>query len=129
MRTLSLVIGATTLAACAGSDLPNQFSGPAAGGGGTVLNCVSERLAGLGYQPMGGSATAGAVRLERENDEPFWRNMIGINDSVDVLDASTQGSQLQVTAYSQILRGDERLSAPPSAQARQEAQDVLDACT
>src|SRR5690349_19722520 len=123
MRAVYTAIGALLLAGCAGGALPNRFTGPASGG--TALNCVTERLGGLGYRTTGGAASSGSVRLERTNDEPFWLNMIGINDSVDVLDATTQGSQLQVTAYSQVLRGEERQSAAPSEEARQQASDVF----
>ena len=129
MRTIPMVLGVTLLAGCAGSGLPNRFSGPVAGGGGTALTCLSERLEGMAYQRVGGEATTGALRLERQNDEPFWLNMIGINDSVDVLDATAQGAQLQVTAYSQILRAGERESAAPSDDSRREAREAFDACT
>ena len=129
MRPIPMVLGVVMLSSCAGSGLPNRFSGPAEGGGATALSCVTERLDGLGYQTISGTAASGAVRLERENDEPFWLNIIGINDSVDVLDATVTGAQLQVTAYSQILRGGERQSAAPSEDARREASEAFDACT
>jgi hypothetical protein len=127
MRSIQTALGLVVLASCAGGNLPNTFTGPASGG--TALNCITDRLGSMGYHSVGGGPSAGAVRMERMNDEFFWLNMIGINDSVDVLDASTQGSQLRVNAYSQMLRGDERQSAPPSDTARREARDAFEACT
>jgi hypothetical protein len=127
MRPIPMLLGVVMLSSCSGSGLPNQFSGPATAG--TALGCVTERLGGMGYQSVSGAATSGAVRLERENDEPFWLNMIGINDSVDVLDATMSGTELRLTAYSQILRGGERQSAAPSDDARREASETFDACT
>jgi hypothetical protein len=127
MRAIPTVLGLVMLSSCAGGALPNRFSGPASGA--NAMGCITERLGGLGYRPVGTAGTSSPVRLERENDEPFWLNMIGINDSVDVLDATMQGTQLQVTAYSQILRGGDRQSAAPSEDARREARDAFDACT
>ena len=129
MRAISRAVGVLFLASCSGSALPNTFTGTATGGG--ALGCVTDRLDDLGYRTVSGSAAAGSsfVRMERENDEGFWLNIIGISDSVDVLDATMQGSQLRVNAFSQILRGGDRESAAPSDEARREARDVLDACT
>ena len=129
MRAICRIVGVLFLASCSGSTLPNTFTGTASGGG--ALGCVTDRLDDLGYHTVSGSAGPGSsfVRLERENDEPFWLNIIGIADSFDVLDATMQGSTLRVNAFSQILRGGERQSAAPSDDARSEARDVLDACT
>jgi hypothetical protein len=127
MRPIQTALGFVILASCTGQTLPNSFAGPAAGG--TALGCVTDRLGSMGYRTAGGEASSGAVRMERMNDEFFWLNIVGINDSVDVLDASMQGSQLRINAYSEMIRGGERQSAAPSDQARREARDVLEACT
>jgi hypothetical protein len=130
MRTIPMAFGVIFLAACASDPLPTSFSGPATADA-SAMTCVMGELEDLGYHTAGGSAGAGTsfVRMERENDEVFWLNMIGIEDSFDVLDARSEGPELRVVAYSELLRGDERQSAAPSDQARREARDVLDECT
>ena len=71
----------------------------------------------------------GLVRLERVNDEPWWLRILGMNDSVDVVDVTTQGGQLQMNVYSQVLRGGERSAAAPDPDARSQAQGVFAGCS
>jgi hypothetical protein len=127
MRVIPAVLGVVLLGGCAGGNLPNRFSGPA--GGGQALTCVTERLGSLGYQSVGGAAGSGLVRLERVNDEPWWLQVLGFNDSVDVVDATTQGGQLQVTVYSQVVQGGERSAAAPDPDARAQAREAFTSCS
>jgi hypothetical protein len=127
MRAMSTAIGVVLLAGCAGGALPNRFSGP--GQGGQSLTCVTQRLGAMGYQQTGGNAASGSVRLERVNDEPWWLQVLGMNDSVDVVDVSTQGGQLQMNVYSQVLQGGDRSAAAPDPDARTQAREVFTGCS
>ena len=126
MRKMSLALVVIAASGCSTAPLGNQFTVPVQGG--QAMSCVAQQMANRQYQTVSGGANGGMIRAERMNDEPFWLNVIGINDSVDVLDATLQGSQLLVVAFSQVLRGEERRSAAPSDEARRDAQAVLAAC-
>ena len=127
MRTIATAVLTLTVASCSSSPLPNSFTGTPSGAG--ALACVADQLDDRGYRTVGGGPNDSFVRMERTNDEAFWLNIIGIEDSIDVLDATTQGGQLRVVAYSQLMRGGERESAAPSDDARREARDAVDECT
>ena len=124
MRGIPIVLGVALLAGC-GSGLPNRFSGPAPA---QAMTCVTERLGSRGYEQVGGGSS-GSVRLERMNDEPWWLEVIGFNDSVDVVDVVSTGGQLTVNVYSQVVDGDERSAAAPSDDARTEASQIFAECT
>ena len=126
MRTLALAIVLVVAAGCASAPPGNEFTGSGNVQSAQAFECVSERAGGLGYASI--NRTNAEVRMERQNDEPFWLNMIGINDSVDVLIANQMGNRLRVSAYSVILRGEERDAAAPSEDARREASEIADAC-
>jgi hypothetical protein len=128
MRAFPTVIGVVLLAGCAGGALPNRFSGPA-GSGGQALTCITQRLGTMGYSQVGGGANAGTVRLERINDDPWWLEVIGFNDSVDVVDVTSQGGQLQMTVYSQVIEAGERSAAAPDQEARSQAREVFTGCS
>ena len=128
MRAFPTVIGVALLAGCAGGPLPNRFSGPV-GNSGEALTCVTQRLGTMGYTQVSGGANAGSVRLERINDDPWWLEVIGFNDSVDVVDVTNQSGQLQMTVYSQVLEAGERSAAAPDQEARSQAREVFAGCS
>ena len=125
MRAISTVLGVVLLAGC-GSGLPNRFSGPAPA---QAMSCVTQRLTAAGYQALGGGANSGSVRLERMNDEPWWLEVLGFNDSVDVVDVISTSGQLQVNVYSQVLNAGQRSAAAPNEDARAQANEIFSACT
>ena len=127
MRVFPMTVGVALLVGCGGAGLPNRFAGPASGG--QALSCVTERLGSMGYTQVAGGVNAGTVRLERMNDEPWWRQVIGFNDSVDVVDVSTQAGPLQLTVYSQVVAQGERSAAAPAEDARVEARQVFTGCS
>ena len=120
-----MVMGVVLLAGC-GSGLPNRFSGPAPA---AAMGCVTQRLESAGYQALSGGANAGSVRLERMNDEPWWLEVLGFNDSVDVVDVISTSGQLQVNVYSQVLASGQRSAAAPNEDARTQASEIFAACT
>ena len=130
MRTISTALGMVFLAACASGPQPTSFSG-AATADATAMTCVMDEMEDRGYQAAGGSAEAGSsfVRMERENDEGFWLNWVGIEDSFDVLDATAENGEIRVLAYSEMVQGSKRRSAAPSDKGRLEARDVIKVCT
>ena len=128
MRTFPAAIGVLFLAACASAPQETSFVGIDPGGGG-AMTCVTERLDNLGFQPVNAGSSETSVRMERTNDENFWLNMIGIEDSFDVIDVTAQGAQVQLVTYSELVRAGERQSAFPSDQSRRAAREAVEKCT
>jgi hypothetical protein len=124
MRKAGLLIGVTFLAAC--GPTPRQFSGPAPAP--AAMTCVEDRLEGEGYQVISGSGESGALRAQRLNDEPWVLNILGFNDSADIVDAATTGSEVRISAYSQVTRAGERRMTSASADAREAARSAFSAC-
>ena len=126
MRTLTVAVVSCVLAGCASAPTGNEFTGSGTVAAGQASDCVVDRAQGLGYASS--NRMASEVRLERMNDEPFWLNIIGINDSVDVLIANQAANRLRVGAYSLVVRGESRDAAAPSEEARREASEIVAAC-
>ena len=128
MRTFPAAIGVLFLAACASAPQETSFTGIDTNGGG-AMTCVTERLDDLGYQPVNQGASETSVRMERTNDEQFWLNLVGIEDSFDVIDVSAQGPLVRLVTYSELVRGGERQSAFPTDQTRRAAREAVEKCT
>lgn len=126
MRTLALAIVIGVAAGCASAPPGNEFTGTGTVQAAQAFDCVADQAEDLGYTASNRSTAE--VRMERVNDEPFWLNIIGINDSVDVLIANQASNRLRVSAFSMILRGQDRDAAAPSDDARREAAEIAAAC-
>ena len=125
MRAIPMMLGVVFLVGC-GPGQPNRFAGPAPA---AAMGCVTQRLESLGFEPLSGGANSMATRLERMNDEPGWREILGFNDTVDVVDVVSTSGQLQVNVYSQVLTAGERSAAAPNEDARTQASEIFSSCT
>lgn len=129
MRMIAAVPVIVLLSGCAAATpLGNQVVEPSSSSAQQTITCATEQVRELGYTVLN-SNPMGTLRAERRNDEPWWLNMIGINDTYDVIDVNFAGGQLRVSAFSQVIRGSDRDPAAPSEQALLDANAVADECT
>jgi hypothetical protein len=91
---------------------------------------VTRQLDGLEYRVTTSDQARGLIRAERPDEQPWWLRIVGLNDSVDVVDASIQGTPptLQATAYSVVIRAQQRQATTPSDEARDDARTIVNAC-
>ena len=126
MRVISTMIGVALLAGC-GHAPPNAFSGPAPE---EAMGCATHRFEKLGYEESNAIAGSG-VRMERINDEPWYKEMLGFNDSLDVVNVTSDEGQLRVNVFTQVLGEGhgQRANVAPDDDSRTEAKDIFAACT
>jgi hypothetical protein len=126
MRVISTMIGLALLAGC-GHGAPNAFSGPAPE---QAMGCATHQFEKLGYEESNAIANGG-VRMERINDEPWYKEMLGFNDSLDVVNVSSSDGQLRVNVFTQVLGEGhgQRANVAPDDDSRSEASDIFAACT
>ena len=126
MRVIHTVMGLALLAAC-GQGAPNTFSAPAPE---QALGCATHRFEKLGYEEASASASGG-VRMERINDEPWYKEMFGFNDTLDVVNVDSDEGQLRVNVFMQVLGEGhgQRSYVAPDDDSRTEASDIFAACT
>jgi hypothetical protein len=117
---------------CAGNPEPVQLSGPVPATSSQALNCVGNELTRLGYavDPMPAGATS--VRGTHVTEQPWWRRILGFDDTTDQITASASGGQLQVTAVSSDpdAPSNTAVQGTPttSGAARADAQQVMRSC-
>jgi hypothetical protein len=130
MRMRLAAGGIALLFGCSRGPLPNQFSGPVPGPVPQAFACVTRQLDGLEYRVTTSDEARGLIRAERPDEQPWWLRIVGLNDSVDVVDASIQGTPptLQATAYSVVIRAQQRQATRPSDEAREDARTIVSAC-
>jgi hypothetical protein len=123
--TLAITVAALA-AACGPAGSPNVLMAPAPA---QAMDCVANQLRALGYNVVAQNPTS--VRGEREHSRFFLLRFVGYPDEIFTIDANTtaQQGQLTVTAFSQMIRGGERQSAPPSDDAIRDANRVMAGCT
>jgi hypothetical protein len=126
MRGVLATAAVLVFAACGPGTFPHQFTAAAPE---QAFECVARHAGTLGYRVT--SQTPTEVRVERDNDRLWVLNLLGINDTVDVLIASTgeAPNQLSIGGFSQIIRAGERQSAAPSREVRRDAQEIIGACS
>ena len=124
MRTIPLLLGTALLAGC-GAPIPNHFAAPAPA---QAMSCVTEELGTRGYRQVS-EAPNGFARMERMNDEPWWLEVMGYNDTADVVEVNSTAGQLELSVYSQVLDGEERSAAAPSGDVRYEVNEIFSECT
>ena len=126
MRVIPTILGVALLAGC-GHAPPNAFSGPAPA---EAMGCATHQFEKLGYQESNAIASGG-VRMERINDEPWYKEMLGFNDSLDVVNVRENDGQLLVNVYTQVLGEGHgrRANVAPDDESRDEASDIFAACT
>lgn len=132
MRAAAAVVGILLFSGCGGG--PREainVSGPGPTSVAQAFDCVGRQLDDMGYVRVTSNADAGVIEAERRNDEPWWRNILGIHDTTDRIVASVSRSQpvtLQVSAATLVEQGGDRAMAAPADRVRDDSRLLLASC-
>lgn len=133
MRTIPVVLAAVLLTGCAGRVRePSYLATPAPVTAVQVMDCARLQLHDLGYQLVPPGMADGQFRGERLDRAVWFLRALGWRDAVDQLTIvveSGRPAELRVVAQTQVLLGEDRRLGETSKGARQDAQQIIDACS